>query len=73
MKAEISHKSSAHVDRGWAWMVCIAGHFCTALTAGHDTSLGVFFIEWKEYFDLSATTSSWVVGMPLLVASPLSE
>ncbi len=73
MKEESSRKSSAHVDRGWAWVVCIAGHFCIALTAGYSTSLGVFFIEWKEYFDLSATSSSWVVGMPLLVGSCGSE
>ena len=69
MEAESSRKSSAQVDRGWAWVVCIAGHFCIALTIGYATSLGVFFIEWKDQFELSATSSSWVVGMPLLVGS----
>ncbi|XP_033635956.1 monocarboxylate transporter 13-like [Asterias rubens] len=61
----------ATVDGGWAWMVCFGGHLCVMLSPGYLTSLGVLYIEWKEYFALSAAGSSWIVSIPFLVASPL--
>ena len=63
----------ATVDGGWAWMVCFGGHLCVMLSPGYLTSLGVLYIEWKEYFALSAAGSSWIVSIPFLVASPLCK
>ncbi|XP_038075972.1 monocarboxylate transporter 13-like [Patiria miniata] len=58
-------------DHGWAWMVLLGAHIGLVLTSGFLQSLGVFYIEWKEFFDLTATDASWLVSVPFLVASPL--
>ncbi|XP_038059421.1 monocarboxylate transporter 13-like isoform X2 [Patiria miniata] len=58
-------------DGGWAWVVLLGAHVGTMLSNGYLLTLGVFYTEWKEVFELSATNASWLVSMPMLVASPL--
>ncbi|XP_038079321.1 monocarboxylate transporter 13-like [Patiria miniata] len=60
------------IDRGWAWFVLIGVHVSFVLSNGYLTALGVFYIEWKDYFQTDATATSWLLSLPLLVASPLS-
>ncbi|XP_033635514.1 monocarboxylate transporter 13-like [Asterias rubens] len=57
-------------DHGWAWMVLIGTHFGNMLGYGYLTTLGIFYIEWKEYYDSTATATSWMLSMPWMVASP---
>ena len=61
------------LDNGWAWMVCLGAHLCMVFSPGYLTTLGILYVEWKEYFDLTAAASSWIVSIPFLVASPLSK
>ncbi|XP_022094767.1 monocarboxylate transporter 13-like [Acanthaster planci] len=64
--------AEAGVDRGWAWIVCLGSHLAQLLTTGYLSALGVLYIEWKEYFDATATASSWLLSLPWLVSSPCS-
>ncbi|XP_072018438.1 monocarboxylate transporter 13-like [Amphiura filiformis] len=62
-------------DGGYGWVVVIAVHIIQALSIGFLTSLGIFFIEWREYFDASATRVGLAVSMSSLVlgiTSPLA-
>ncbi|XP_022082140.1 monocarboxylate transporter 13-like [Acanthaster planci] len=60
------------VDRGRAWFVLVGVHVSHMLSFGFLTSFGILYIEWKEYFQTDATTTSWLISLPLLVASPMS-
>ncbi|XP_038059946.1 monocarboxylate transporter 13-like [Patiria miniata] len=60
------------VDHGWAWMVCLGAHLGHVFNLGYFSALGVFYIAWKEYFDTSATASSWLLSLPWLAAAPFS-
>ena len=64
--------SQTAVDRGWAWAVLAGVHVCYLLCNGYLTSMGVFYVQWKDYFQASATAASWLVSLPLLVGGPLS-
>ncbi|XP_022094774.1 monocarboxylate transporter 13-like [Acanthaster planci] len=57
-------------DGGWAWMVCLGASLGHMLNPGYLSSQGVLYIEWKEHFDTSATTSSWILTLPWLASSP---
>ncbi|XP_038079323.1 monocarboxylate transporter 13-like [Patiria miniata] len=59
-------------DRGWAWVVLVGAHIGVMLTNGYMTTLGVFYNDWKDYFDASATATSWLLSLPWLVACPIS-
>ncbi|XP_022094766.1 monocarboxylate transporter 13-like [Acanthaster planci] len=59
-------------DGGWAWMVCLGASLGHMLTPGYLASQGVLYIEWKEHFDTSATTSSWILTLPWLASSLFS-
>ncbi|XP_072018243.1 uncharacterized protein [Amphiura filiformis] len=62
-------------DGGYGWVVVIAVHIIQALSMGFLTSLGIFYIEWREYFDASATRVGLAVSMSSLVlgiTSPLA-
>ncbi|XP_033635137.1 monocarboxylate transporter 13-like [Asterias rubens] len=67
-KHNFAHLSQ--VDRGWAWAVLLGVHVCNIFGYGYLTTLGLFFTEWKEYFDESATATSLLLSLPWMVASP---
>ncbi|XP_077977761.1 monocarboxylate transporter 13-like [Glandiceps talaboti] len=44
----------------YKWIIAICGHVIQILTIGSMTSMGVFFIEFMEYFNTDAGTTAWV-------------
>ncbi|KAM6909576.1 LOW QUALITY PROTEIN: monocarboxylate transporter 13 [Xenentodon cancila] len=47
-------------DGGWNWMLVIAMFVSTSLVFGLMRSLGVFFVEFVQYFEESAQAISWI-------------
>ncbi|KAL0970297.1 hypothetical protein UPYG_G00240010 [Umbra pygmaea] len=52
-------------DGGWGWMVVGALFLCSALVFGIIRSLGVFFVEFVQYFEESAQAISWITSIGL--------
>ena len=66
----LDHKPEPLPEGGWGWII-VASVFC--ITVVIQKALGVFFVEWKLYFDASATAISWVVSLPPAVMGILSK
>ncbi|XP_034020647.1 monocarboxylate transporter 13 [Thalassophryne amazonica] len=47
-------------DGGWGWVLVIAMFVSTSLVFGLMRSLGIFFVEFVQYFEESAQAISWI-------------
>ncbi|XP_061816051.2 monocarboxylate transporter 13 isoform X2 [Nerophis lumbriciformis] len=47
-------------DGGWGWVLVAALFVSTSLVFGLMRSLGIFFVEFVQYFDESAQAISWI-------------
>ena len=70
---QTSADSSRSLARGWSYTVITCSFLVTALTLGFKTSLGVFYVEWEYYFDVTKTEVSWVTSMSPLVIGITSK
>ncbi|KAJ8254774.1 hypothetical protein GJAV_G00197210 [Gymnothorax javanicus] len=59
-------------DGGWGWVVVGAMFVTSALVFGLLRSLGVFFVEFVQYFDRSAQAVSWITSIAVAVQQLLS-
>ncbi|XP_073692448.1 monocarboxylate transporter 13 isoform X1 [Garra rufa] len=59
-------------DGGWGWVVVGSLFFSSALVFGLIRSLGVFFVEFVQYFGESAQAVSWITSIGLAVQQLLS-
>nr|XP_032818335.1 monocarboxylate transporter 13-like isoform X6 [Petromyzon marinus] len=54
-------------DGGWGWLIVLAAFVQVSLVFGVVRSVGVFFIEFTEYFQESSTAISWITSIALCV------
>ncbi|XP_028284972.1 LOW QUALITY PROTEIN: monocarboxylate transporter 13 [Parambassis ranga] len=47
-------------DGGWGWVLVVALFISTSLVFGLMRSLGIFFVEFVQYFQESAQAISWI-------------
>ncbi|XP_037614735.1 monocarboxylate transporter 13 isoform X2 [Sebastes umbrosus] len=59
-KAESQADEAEGPDGGWGWVLVGATFVSTSLVFGLMRSLGVFFVEFVQYFDESAQAISWI-------------
>ncbi|XP_053563659.1 monocarboxylate transporter 7 [Bombina bombina] len=62
-------------DGGWGWVVAVAFFFVEVFTYGVIKSFGVFFHEFRNYFDESNSRISWIISICVFVltfTAPLS-
>ncbi|XP_072024649.1 monocarboxylate transporter 13-like [Amphiura filiformis] len=56
-------------EGGWGWVVVGSVFFIAVIIA---RGLPVFFVEWMQYFDASATEVSWAVSLPAAITGIFS-
>ncbi|XP_074555056.1 monocarboxylate transporter 13 [Halichoeres trimaculatus] len=59
-KAEGPGDEAEGQDGGWSWVLVAALFVSTSLVFGLMRSLGVFFVEFVQYFEESAQAISWI-------------
>ncbi|XP_035264430.1 monocarboxylate transporter 13 [Anguilla rostrata] len=59
-------------DGGWGWVVVGALFMASALVFGLLRSLGVFFVEFVQYFDKSAQAVSWITSIAVAIQQLMS-
>ncbi|XP_027143470.1 monocarboxylate transporter 13 isoform X2 [Larimichthys crocea] len=59
-KAESQSDEAEDPDGGWGWVLVGALFVSTSLVFGLMRSLGIFFVEFVQYFDESAHAISWI-------------
>lgn len=64
-KAESQSYEAEGPDGGWGWVLVGALFVSTSLVFGLMRSLGVFFVEFVQYFDESAQAISWISSIGL--------
>ncbi|KAI2662856.1 Monocarboxylate transporter 13 [Labeo rohita] len=69
---EQSPPQIAAPDGGWGWVVVGSLFFSSALVFGLIRSLGVFFVEFVQYFGESAQAVSWITSIGLAMQQLLS-
>ena len=50
-----------HPDHGWAWVILLAGFFCSVTFDGIVFSFGIFYLEFLDYFRAGRSLTS-VIG-----------
>lgn len=70
---EQSPPQIAAPDGGWGWVVVGSLFFSSALVFGLIRSLGVFFVEFVQYFGESAQAVSWITSIGLAMQQLLSN
>ncbi|MCI4377277.1 hypothetical protein PGIGA_G00201830 [Pangasianodon gigas] len=75
MQQKKKHQPVGHVeapDGGWGWVVVVALFMASALVFGLIRSLGVFFVEFVQYFGESAQAVSWITSIGVAMQQLLS-
>ncbi|KAL6490788.1 hypothetical protein MHYP_G00011330 [Metynnis hypsauchen] len=67
-----SCKAVGAPDGGWGWVVVGALFMISALVFGLLRSLGVFFVEFVQYFEESAQAVSWITSIGVAMQQLLS-
>lgn len=60
-------------DGGWGWVVVGALFVASALVFGLIRSLGIFFVEFVQYFGESAQAVSWITSIGVAVQQLFSK
>ncbi|XP_800666.3 monocarboxylate transporter 13 [Strongylocentrotus purpuratus] len=47
-------------DGGWGWMVVLGAFINGLVSAGFTSLISVLYVEWIQYFDVSAGELSWI-------------
>lgn len=66
----MTNKSDS-VDGGWAWCVLLATFTNQLLYAGTVPLVGIYLVEWQEYFGVGAGSLSFIateltLGLPAI-------
>lgn len=60
-------------DGGWGWVLVVAMFVSMSLVFGLMRSLGIFFMEFVQYFEESAQAISWISSIGLAAQQFFSE
>lgn len=72
-KAESRPDGAEGPDGGWGWVLVGALFVSTSLVFGLMRSLGIFFVEFVQYFEESAQAISWISSTGLAAQQFFSE
>ncbi|XP_052768014.1 monocarboxylate transporter 12-like [Mya arenaria] len=50
-------------DGGWGWMIVFGAFMVHVIMGGFDRSSGVFYLQFKEKFNRSATETAWALSL----------
>ena len=53
------------LDAGYAWVIMVASIFGQFLVSGSFATLGIFYVEYLEYFGENPAFTSWVPAIML--------
>ena len=67
MTSSPSSRTRRPVDHGYAWVALASCAVIRLLVNGIWSSLGVFFVSWEEYFDISPAQTSYIGSVFLLL------
>ncbi|KAK7486932.1 hypothetical protein BaRGS_00021903, partial [Batillaria attramentaria] len=60
------------VDRGWAWAIVVGSFVCVFFVVGTAKSIGIFLVEFQNYFDVPTSVAAMVMGSGAIVYAILS-
>ncbi|XP_029009446.1 monocarboxylate transporter 2 [Betta splendens] len=75
-RAAVSAAPSSAPDSGYAWFVLLSCFLVFGLTFGVVKSFGVFYIEIHQYFETTATATSWITSIAVAtihIVAPLGS
>lgn len=72
-KAENRSHEAEGPDGGWGWVLVGALFVTNSLVFGLMRSLGIFFVEFVQYFEESAQAISWISSIGLAALQFFSE
>ena len=72
-KAKSRSDEAEGPDGGWGWVLVVALFISTSLVFGLMRSLGIFFVEFVQYFEESAQAISWISSTGLAAQQFFSE
>lgn len=72
-KSESRRDGAEGPDGGWGWVLVAAMFVSTSLVFGLMRSLGIFFVEFVQYFEESAQAISWISSTGLAAQQFFSE
>lgn len=75
-KTRVAVAPQAAPDGGYAWFVLLSCFLIFGLTFGVIKSFGVFYVEIHQYFETTATETSWITSIALATihfAAPVSS
>lgn len=72
-KAESQSDEAEGPDGGWGWVLVGALFVTNSLVFGLMRSLGIFFVEFVQYFEESAQAVSWISSIGLAALQFFSE
>ncbi|KAM8892522.1 monocarboxylate transporter 2 isoform 1-T2 [Spinachia spinachia] len=62
-RARVAVAPSASTDEGHAWFILISCFLVFGLTFGVIKAFGVFYVEIHQYFETTATGTSWITSI----------
>ncbi|XP_014870071.1 monocarboxylate transporter 13 [Poecilia latipinna] len=65
LKSQSQGDGAEDPDGGWGWVLVVALFVSTSLVFGLMRSLGIFFVEFVQYFEESAQAISWISSIGL--------
>ena len=60
-------------DFGWGYAIVLSNFFVMFFVFALMQSQSIFFVEWQEYFEASATEVSFLTSLSLLLLGLLSK
>lgn len=64
-KARAAVAPAAATDGGYAWFIVLSCFLVFGLTFGVIKAFGVFYVEIHQYFETTATGTSWITAISL--------
>lgn len=64
------------IDGGWGWWVVFASFMIHIVTDGVTYTLGLFYVEWLDYFQSGKAETSWIASILVgvtLCSGPISS
>ncbi|XP_074534512.1 monocarboxylate transporter 2 [Halichoeres trimaculatus] len=75
-RVRVPEAPSAALDGGHAWFILLSSFLVCGLTFGAIKSFGVFYVEIHQYFETSATETSWITSIAVAtihIVAPVSS
>uniref|UniRef100_UPI0037E7050B monocarboxylate transporter 2 n=1 Tax=Semicossyphus pulcher TaxID=241346 RepID=UPI0037E7050B len=63
VRARLPEAPAAAPDGGFAWFILLSCSLVFGLTFGVIKAFGVFYVEINQYFDTTATGTSWIISI----------